>query len=64
MLVRTSAESFVTHCNVAYTGGPGQDCVIFKDLTMSAKQRPQSAARRPGKLVRESIAKIRNLHQR
>lgn len=25
-------ESFVTRCNVACAGGPGQDCVIFKDM--------------------------------
>jgi DNA-binding transcriptional MerR regulator len=25
-------ENFVTRCNVACAGGPGQDCVIFKEL--------------------------------
>jgi MerR family copper efflux transcriptional regulator len=25
-------ESFVTRCNVACAGGPGQDCLIFKDM--------------------------------
>lgn len=30
-------ENFVTRCNVACAGGPGQDCVIFKDLAASGK---------------------------
>lgn len=29
-------ENFVTRCNVACAGGPGQDCVIFKDLATAA----------------------------
>ncbi|TIS53661.1 MAG: MerR family transcriptional regulator [Mesorhizobium sp.] len=30
-------ENFVTRCNVACAGEPGQDCVIFKDLATPAK---------------------------
>jgi MerR family transcriptional regulator, copper efflux regulator len=30
-------ESFVTRCNVACAGGPGQDCVIFKDMATPAR---------------------------
>lgn len=31
-LLEHRLESFVTRCNVACAGGPGQDCVIFKDM--------------------------------
>jgi DNA-binding transcriptional MerR regulator len=30
-------ESFVRRCNEACSGGPGQDCVIFKDMAPLAK---------------------------
>lgn len=30
--LETRLESFVERCNVACAGGPGQDCVIFKDM--------------------------------
>ncbi|WP_292601909.1 MerR family DNA-binding protein [Mesorhizobium sp.] len=29
-------ENFVTRCNVACASGPGQDCVIFKELAEPA----------------------------
>jgi len=32
-------ENFVTRCDVACAGGPGQDCVIFKELATPAKGR-------------------------
>lgn len=35
-LLERQLESFVTRCNVACAGGPGQDCVIFKDLAAPA----------------------------
>ncbi len=36
-LLERRLESFVTRCNVACAGGPGQDCVIFKDMETAAK---------------------------
>jgi MerR family copper efflux transcriptional regulator len=36
-LLERRLESFVTRCNVACAGGPGQDCVIFKDMAAPAK---------------------------
>jgi len=36
-LLERRLESFVTRCNAACAGGPGQDCVIFKDMATSAK---------------------------
>ncbi len=30
-------ESFVRRCNEACSGGPGQDCVIFKDMAVPTK---------------------------
>jgi DNA-binding transcriptional MerR regulator len=34
--LETRLETFVTRCNVACAGGPGQDCVIFKELAEPA----------------------------
>ncbi|BCG70664.1 MerR family transcriptional regulator [Mesorhizobium sp. 113-1-2] len=36
-LLERRLESFVTRCNIACAGGPGQDCVIFKDMAALAK---------------------------
>ncbi|MER9235799.1 helix-turn-helix domain-containing protein [Mesorhizobium sp. M0622] len=36
-LLERRLESFVTRCNVSCAGGPGQDCVIFKDMATPAK---------------------------
>ena len=35
-LLERRLERFVTRCNVACAGGPGQDCVIFKDMATTA----------------------------
>ena len=40
-LLERRLEGFVTRCNVACAGGPGQDCVIFKDLAT-----PESSPKR------------------
>jgi MerR family transcriptional regulator, copper efflux regulator len=32
-------EGFVKRCNVACAGGPGQDCVIFKDMASPAPKK-------------------------
>jgi len=37
-LLERRLEGFVTRCNVACAGGPGQDCVIFKDLATPESQ--------------------------
>lgn len=34
--LESRVENFVTRCNVACAGGPGQDCLIFKDLATPA----------------------------
>ncbi|RAZ91515.1 MerR family transcriptional regulator [Mesorhizobium hawassense] len=36
-LLEQRLEGFVSRCNVACAGGPGQDCVIFKDMSAPAK---------------------------
>lgn len=36
-------EGFVTRCNVACAGGPGQDCVIFKDMATPSTKKAAAA---------------------